>query len=113
MPGIPPGFSVSYEVIETMRIPFVDLHAQYLAHRAAIDAAIADVISKTAFIGGEYPRRFETEFAAAAGAQHCVACANGTDAIYIVLRMLGIGAGDEVITTSLSWIATSEVIGQT
>jgi dTDP-4-amino-4,6-dideoxygalactose transaminase len=96
-----------------MRIPFVDLQAQYVAHRQAIDGAIAEVIAKSAFVGGEYPRRFEQEFADAAGAAHCIGVANGTDALYIVLRALGIGPGDEVITTAISWIATSEVISQT
>ena len=96
-----------------MKIPFVDLHAQYLSIQSEIDAAIANVIADTAFIRGKYVQRFEEEYAAAYGVKHCVSCANGTDAIYIVLRMLGIGAGDEVITTAGSWIATSETITQT
>lgn len=96
-----------------MHIPFVDLHAQYLAHQDEFDAAFREVIRKTAFIGGEFVREFESEYAAAYGVRHCVSVANGTDAIYIVLRMLGIGAGDEVITTAASWISTSETIGQT
>jgi dTDP-4-amino-4,6-dideoxygalactose transaminase len=96
-----------------MKIPFVDLHAQYLAHKAEFDAAIHGVIDATAFIGGESVREFEAKFAAASGAKHCIAVANGTDAIYIVLKMLGIGAGDEVITTAGSWISTSETISQT
>jgi dTDP-4-amino-4,6-dideoxygalactose transaminase len=95
-----------------MHIPFVDLHAQYLAHQDEFDAAFRDVIRKTAFIGGEFVREFEREYAAAYGVRHCISVANGTDAIYIVLRMLGIGPGDEVITTAASWISTSETIGQ-
>ena len=95
-----------------MHIPFVDLHAQYLAHQDEFDAAFREVIRKTAFIGGEFVREFEREYAAAYGVRHCISVANGTDAIYIVLRMLGIGAGDEVITTAASWISTSETIGQ-
>jgi len=95
-----------------VRIPFVDLHAQYLAHQDEFDAAFRDVIAKTAFIGGEFVREFEREYAAAYGVRHCISCANGTDAIYIVLRMLGIGAGHEVITTAASWISTSETISQ-
>ena len=94
------------------RIPFVDLHAQYLAHKAEFDAALQRVIERSAYIGGEYVRRFETEFAAACGAKHCVAVGNGTDAIYVVLTMLGVGRGDEVITTASSWISTSETISQ-
>lgn len=96
-----------------MKIPFVDLHAQYLVHRAEIDRAIAGVIEQTAFIGGDAIRRFEAEFAADYGVEHCVSCANGTDAIYIALKMLGIGPGDEVITTAHSWISTSEAVSQT
>ena len=95
-----------------MRIPFVDLHAQYLACQDEFDAAFREVITKTAFIGGEYVRAFEREYAAAYGVRHCISCANGTDAIYIVLRMLGVGPGHEVITTAASWISTSETISQ-
>jgi len=82
-----------------MRVPFVDLTAQYQAHRAEFDDALAGVIRANAFIGGKPVQEFERSFATAYGIRHCVACANGTDAIYIVLRMLGIGAGDEVNKT--------------
>lgn len=95
-----------------MHVPFVDLAAQYRAHREEFDAAFAAVIAKTAFVGGEFVRDFERRYAEAYGIDHCVSCANGTDAIYIVLRMLGIGAGDEVITSAISWISTSETITQ-
>jgi dTDP-4-amino-4,6-dideoxygalactose transaminase len=95
-----------------LKIPFVDLSAQYRAHRAEFDAALAGVIADTAFIGGAPVREFERAFAAAYGVRHCISCANGTDAIYVVLRMLGIGAGDEVITSAASWISTSETISQ-
>jgi dTDP-4-amino-4,6-dideoxygalactose transaminase len=95
-----------------MKIPFVDLSAQYAAHRAEFDAALAAVIAKTAFIGGEFVRAFERDYADAYGVKHCISCANGTDAIYVVLKMLGIGEGDEVITTAASWISTSETITQ-
>jgi dTDP-4-amino-4,6-dideoxygalactose transaminase len=73
---------------------------------------LARVIEKNAFIGGEPVKEFERRFAQQYGIRHCIACGNGTDAIYIVLRMLGIGAGDEVITTAASWISTSETITQ-
>ena len=95
-----------------MKVPFVDLQAQYRRYQQSIDEAISAVIQTSGFIGGETVRRFEREFAEAHGAQHCVSCANGTDAIYIVLRMLGVGSGDEVITTAGSWISTSETITQ-
>lgn len=96
-----------------MNIPFVDLRAQYLAHRIEIDAAIAGVIEETAFIGGEAVARFETEFATSYGVKHCVSVGNGTDAIYIALKMMDIGPGDEVITVANSWISTSEAVSQT
>ena len=96
-----------------MKIPFVDLHSQYLAHRREIDDAISRVIKESAFIGGNVVREFEEAFANDYGAKHCVSVANGTDAIYIALKMLGLGPGDEVITTAHSWISTSEAISQT
>jgi dTDP-4-amino-4,6-dideoxygalactose transaminase len=96
-----------------MRIPLVDLHAQYLSIKPEIDAAMARVIADTAFIGGKPVREFEQAYAADYGIAHCLACGNGTDAIYIAMRMLGIGPGDEVITTASSWISTSETITQT
>jgi dTDP-4-amino-4,6-dideoxygalactose transaminase len=96
-----------------MRVPFVDLYAQYQAHRTEFDAALAGVIEKSAFIGGQPVRDFEKSYAESYGIRHCIACGNGTDAIYVVLRMLGIGPGDEVITTAASWISTSETISQT
>ena len=96
-----------------MHIPFVDLKAQYQSIKTDIDNAISRVIEETAFIGGTYVKKFDREFAEAYKVKHCIGCANGTDAIYILLKMLGIGAGDEVITTAGSWISTSETIGQT
>lgn len=96
-----------------MQVPFVDLHAQYLSIKTEIDEAIAKVISQTAFIGGEYVKEFEKNFAALYGVKHCIGVANGTDSLYISMKMLGIGPGDEVITVANSWISTSETIGQT
>ena len=96
-----------------MSIPFVDLHRQYLALKPEMDAAIADVIAQSSFIRGPHVEAFEEKFAALLGMPHCISCANGTDAIYIVLKAMGIGPGDEVITTAHSWISTSETITQT
>lgn len=95
-----------------MKIPFVDLHAQYLTIKSEIDAAMADVMAKTAFIRGPHVEAFEKAWAEALGVKHSVSCANGTDAIYIVMRGLGIKPGDEVITTAHSWISTTETITQ-
>ncbi len=95
-----------------MQIQFIDLHAQYLSIKSDIDNAIQDIITNTAFIGGKPVTDFAHNFEQLYGAKHCVPVANGTDAIYITLKMLGIGIGDEVITTACSWISTSETITQ-
>jgi dTDP-4-amino-4,6-dideoxygalactose transaminase len=95
-----------------MKIPFVDLHAQYLSIKAEIDAAIAEVIAESAFIRGRHVEEFEKAWAKTIGVKHCISCANGTDALYISMRALGVKPGDEVITTAHSWISTSETITQ-
>lgn len=91
---------------------FVDLHAQYLTIKEEIDDAIYSVIEKSAFVRGRHVEEFEERFASLTGARHCVSCANGTDALYITLKSLGLEPGDQVITTAHSWIATSETITQ-
>ena len=96
-----------------MNVPFLNLKAQYNHLKTDIDNAIQNVISDTAFIKGKYVDDFEKEFAKAYGVKHCIGVANGTDAIYIVMKMLGIGTGDEVITVANTWISSSETITQT
>ncbi|OJJ19311.1 erythromycin biosynthesis sensory transduction protein eryC1 [marine bacterium AO1-C] len=93
-----------------MQIPFVDLKAQYLSIKEEIDQAIAQILQNTSFVGGSTVNQFEKEFAQYIGIQHCISCANGTDAIEILLQAMGIGAGDEVIVPAISWIATSEAV---
>jgi dTDP-4-amino-4,6-dideoxygalactose transaminase len=95
-----------------MRIPFVDLHAQYLTIKHEIDGAIAEVIAESAYIRGRHVEAFEKAWARTLGVKRCVCCANGTDAIYIALRALGVKPGDEVITSAHSWISTTETITQ-
>jgi dTDP-4-amino-4,6-dideoxygalactose transaminase len=95
-----------------MAIPFVDLHAQYLSIKDEIDDAITRVIAASAFVRGPEVEAFEDEYRQAMGREHCVSCANGTDAIYIAMKALGIRPGDEVITTAQSWISTSETVSQ-
>jgi dTDP-4-amino-4,6-dideoxygalactose transaminase len=95
-----------------MKIPFVDLHAQYLSIKDEIDRAIAEVIAESAYIRGRHVDAFEQAWARTLGVKHCVSCANGTDAIYVALRGLGLKPGDEVITSAHSWISTSETITQ-
>jgi dTDP-4-amino-4,6-dideoxygalactose transaminase len=96
-----------------MKIPFVDLKAQYQSIKAEIDTAIENVISETAFIGGKYVEEFERKFAELYGVKHCVAVGNGTDSLFILMKMLGVGINDEVITVANSWISSSETISQT
>lgn len=96
-----------------MKVPFVDLHTQYLSIKSDIDNAIFNVINATAFIGGKYVNKFEEEFSNLYGVKHCISVANGTDSLFIIMKMLGIGNGDEVITVCNSWISTSETISLT
>src|SRR6187431_1414776 len=100
------------DVKAKMEVPFVDLRVQYHSLKEEIDNAIFSVIRESEFIKGKYVAAFEKEFAEACGIKNCIGVANGTDAIYIVLKMLGIGEGDEVITVANSWISTSETITQ-
>jgi len=97
----------------TKNIPLVGLFDQYQTIKPEIDAAIQNIIAKSAFVGGDEVRRFENEFAAYCEAKACVGVGNGTDALYLTLRALGIGAGDEVITVAHTFIATSEAISMT
>jgi len=96
-----------------VKIPFVDLRAQYLSIKNEIDTTIQNVIDETAFIKGKYVKKFEDEYTNAYGVKHVISCGNGTDAIYITLKALGIGPGDEVITVANTWISTAETISQT
>jgi dTDP-4-amino-4,6-dideoxygalactose transaminase len=92
----------------TLRVPFLDLH---LAEDAdAVRDAIARVIDRAWFVLGPEVESFEREFAAASGAPHAVGVGNGTDALALILRGLGIGAGDEVVTTPLSAAYTALAI---
>ncbi len=93
-----------------MSIPFVDLKSQYESIKEEIDNAISTVILQTAFIGGRHVKNFEESFAEYCDVKHCMGVGNGTDAIFIALKSLGIGEGDEVITAANSFIATSEAI---
>ncbi|HEX5505755.1 MAG TPA: DegT/DnrJ/EryC1/StrS family aminotransferase [Thermomicrobiales bacterium] len=93
-----------------MSIAFVDLQRQYETIAADVTAAMADVIHRSAFIGGDDVARFEREFAAYCEAAHCVGVASGTDALELSLRALEIGPGDEVITVPNTFIATAAAI---
>ncbi len=93
-----------------MEIPFVDLKQQYNSIKKEVDSAINDIIENTAFIKGKAVADFETSYAKAIGVKHCIGVGNGTDALVISMKALGIKPGDEVITAANSFIATSEAI---
>lgn len=95
-----------------IKVPFADLYKQYAAIKPEMDAAIAQVIEKSAFIRGAAVETFEGDFARAIGTDHCVSCANGTDALYIAMVALNVQPGDEVIVPAMSWISTSETVTQ-
>ncbi len=91
-------------------IPLIDLLAQYRALRPEIDQALQTVLQSGQFILGPEVQAFEREAAAFCGTAHAVGVASGTDALELSLRGLGIGPGDEVITTAFSFFATAEAI---
>ncbi|MBM4306337.1 MAG: DegT/DnrJ/EryC1/StrS family aminotransferase [Deltaproteobacteria bacterium] len=93
-----------------MTIPLVDLKAQYESIKPEIDSAISKVISESAFVGGPFVESFEKAFAEFCNAKHCIGVGNGTDALFIALKTLGIGPGDEVVVPANSFIATSEAV---
>lgn len=93
-----------------MEIPLMDIRAQYLSVKEEIDQTVQNIIHHAHFIGGEEKDLFEKEFCAAFGAKHTIGVANGTDAIFLVLKALGLGPGDEVVTAANSFIASSEAI---
>ncbi|MBI3269149.1 MAG: DegT/DnrJ/EryC1/StrS family aminotransferase [Planctomycetes bacterium] len=93
-----------------MSVPFVDLRRQYEALKPAMDETVLRVIGKGMFILGDEVERFEQEFAAYCGVRHAIGVASGLDGLRLVLRALGLGPGDEVITPPNSFIATAIAI---
>ena len=94
-----------------LNIQMVDLKSQYLKIKSQVDQTINDVLSSTQFINGEHVKSFQNELAAYLGVKHVITCANGTDALQIAMMALGLKPGDEIITPSFTYIATTEVIG--
>ncbi len=93
-----------------MKVPFVNLRAQYEKIRPEIDQAIGAVMESMAFVMGEEVSLFEQEFAAYCQTRYCYGVANGTDALVLALKALGIGPGDHVITVANTFIASAECI---
>jgi len=96
-----------------MNVPLVDLKRQYLSIKREIDAAIQEVIDKSAFIMGEKVEQFENDFAAYCGVKYGVGTSSGTTALHLALLACGVTGGDEVITVPYTFIATAEAISQT
>ena len=95
-----------------MNVPFLDLRAAYRELQAEIDAAVRRVVSSGWYVLGQEVEAFEAEFAAYCGVRHCVGVSNGLDALELILRGYGIGAGDEVIVPSNTFIATWLAVSQ-
>ena len=96
-----------------MAIPFIDLGAQKARIGASIETAVLKVINHGAYIMGPEVRMFEADMAKFAGSTHCLSCANGTDAIELILLGLGIGKGDAVFVPAFTFVATAEVVPMT
>ena len=93
-----------------MKVPFIDLEAQYRSIRPAIDKAWRDSFFSFRYIGGPWVEGFEERFREITGARHCVATSNGTSSLFLILKALGIKSGDEVLTPAFSWISSAETV---
>ncbi|MEM9966223.1 MAG: DegT/DnrJ/EryC1/StrS family aminotransferase [Asticcacaulis sp.] len=96
-----------------MAIPFIDLGAQRERIGAAIEAGVKRVLDHGAYIMGPEVKRFEADLATFAQSKHALSCANGTDAIELILLALGVGEGDAVFVPSFTFVATAEVVPMT
>ena len=94
-----------------LNIQMVDLKTQYQHIKNDVDNAMQQVINSTQFINGDEVKNFQAELADYLGVKHVITCGNGTDALQIAMMGLGLKPGDEVITPSFTYIATTEVIG--
>jgi dTDP-4-amino-4,6-dideoxygalactose transaminase len=88
----------------------VDLASQYNKIKTEVDAAIANVINNTAFINGPEVKQFQADLEKYLDVKNVIPCANGTDALQIVMMALNLKPGDEVITANFTYVATAEVI---
>src|ERR1044071_4581903 len=93
-----------------MQVPFLILRAPHDLLRSEINAAIQEVIDNNAFAGGPFVTKFEEDFAKFCDAKYSIGVGNGTDALWFILLALGVGPGDEVITTPGTFMATAEAI---
>ena len=93
-----------------MKVPLLDLQAQYAQIQSEVEPQVLSILRSGRYIMSDHVKSFEKNSAEFLGAKHSISCANGSDALYISLLALDIGAGDEVITTPFTYIATAEVI---
>jgi len=92
------------------QVPMVDLVGQYKKIKPEVDSAISEILSNASFINGPAVKQFQTSLEKYLGIKHVIPCANGTDALQVAMMALNLQPGDEVITTSFTFIATAEVI---
>ena len=104
----PRGFGSKSHKMEN--VPYLDLRAQYRTLRAEVLSALEQVCESTSFVQGGATSEFESEFAAYCGVDHCISLNSGTSALHLALRCLDVGPGDEVITVSMTFIATAWAI---
>ncbi|MGB3771535.1 MAG: DegT/DnrJ/EryC1/StrS family aminotransferase [Rhodococcus sp. (in: high G+C Gram-positive bacteria)] len=95
-----------------MNVPFVDLAAQQAEIHDEVMPRVEDLLRRAAFIGGPAVAEFEAAYASFAGVGHCVGVGNGTDAIELALRGVGVGPGDEVVLPANTFIATAEAVSR-
>lgn len=93
-----------------MAVPLMDIAAEYRSIKDEIDEALLEFLGSGKYVLGPYVERFEEEFAEYLGVAYCVGVSSGTDALLISLRVLGVGEGDEVITTPFTFVASADVI---
>src|SRR5262249_43202513 len=91
-------------------VPYLDLQAQYDSIRTEVLMALEDICESTRFAQGPASSDFETKFAAYCGVDHCVSLNSGTSALHVALRCLNLGPGDEIVTVSMTFIATAWAI---
>ncbi|MGD9335175.1 MAG: DegT/DnrJ/EryC1/StrS family aminotransferase, partial [Desulfobacterales bacterium] len=95
-----------------MNVPFLDLKVQYKQIEHEVMPMITEAMANGSFVGGEQVSCFEAEFAEFCNSSYCVGVNSGTDALRFALMTMGVGRGDEVLTVSNTFIATTEAISQ-
>lgn len=95
---------------DRMKVPFLDLRRQQAEIKGKLLATTSNIIEEGWYIGGKHVEQFEQAFSGYLKAENCISCANGTDALELILRGFGIGQGDEVIVPSFTWVSDAEVV---